>query len=54
MSILLTILYRAFNQVLKADRINFGVGEQYEIADNTADEWQQRVDDVVAGTADAA
>jgi hypothetical protein len=30
----------------------FGVDEEYPIADVVADEWQQRVDAVVAGTAD--
>ena len=28
--------------------------DNYDIGDTVADEWQQHVDDVVAGTADAA
>ena len=41
--------YRAFRDILKTDRETYGVGEDYEIGDIVADEWQQRVDDVVAG-----
>jgi hypothetical protein len=40
---------RAFNEILRVDRAKYGAGEDYEIADTIADEWQQRVDDVVAG-----
>jgi hypothetical protein len=45
--------YRAFNEILKADRTKFGVGEEYVIGDSGADEWQQHVDDVITGTTDA-
>lgn len=41
--------HRAFRDILKIDRETFGVGEDYEIGDIVADEWQQRVDDAVAG-----
>jgi hypothetical protein len=34
---------------LKVDRATYGAGEDYVIADTIADEWQQRVDDVVVG-----
>jgi hypothetical protein len=44
-----TIIYRAFRAVLKSDRETYGVGEDYVIADLVADDWQQRVDDVVSG-----
>ena len=40
---------RAFNEILKADRAKYGSDEEYKIADTIADEWQQRVDDAVAG-----
>lgn len=40
---------RAFNEILKVDRATYGACEDYVIADTVADEWQQRVDDVVAG-----
>jgi hypothetical protein len=43
---------RAFNEILKVDRATYGAGEDYEIGDTVADEWQQRVDDVVGGTVD--
>ena len=41
--------HRAFRDILKIDRETYGVGEDYEIGDIIADEWQQRVDDAVAG-----
>ena len=41
---------RAFNDILKADRSKFGADEDYVIVDTIPDEWQQRVDDAVAGT----
>ena len=44
------ILCRAFNEILKVDRATYGGEEEYEIADTLPDVWQQRVDDVVAGT----
>jgi hypothetical protein len=47
-------LCRAFTEILKADRAKFGVGDEHIIGDTVADEWQRRVDDVVAGTADTA
>lgn len=40
---------RAFRGILKTDRDTYGAGEDYEIGDVVADDWQQRVDDVVAG-----
>ncbi|CAA7262374.1 unnamed protein product [Cyclocybe aegerita] len=43
------ILCRAFNEILKIDRATYGVAEEYVIGDTVPDEWQQRVDDVVAG-----
>ncbi|KJA16691.1 hypothetical protein HYPSUDRAFT_144977, partial [Hypholoma sublateritium FD-334 SS-4] len=42
-------IVRAFRDILKTDRETYGAGEDYEIGDVVADEWQQRVDDVVAG-----
>lgn len=44
---------RAFNDLLKTDRAQFGVGEDYVIGDTIPDEWQQRVDSVVGGIAQA-
>lgn len=44
---------RAFNDLLKTDRAQFGVGEDYVIGDTIPDELQQRVDSVVGGTAHA-
>jgi len=49
-----TIIYshpicRAFRNILKTDRETYGVGEDYEIGDVIADDWQQTVDDVVGG-----
>lgn len=44
---------RAFNDLLKTDRIQYGAGEDYAIGDTVPDEWQQRVDSVVAGTDEA-
>lgn len=43
-------MHRAFNDILKADRSKFGADEDYVIADTIPDEWQQRVDNAVAGT----
>ena len=40
---------RAFRDILKNDRECYGQDEDYEIVDVIADDWQQRVDDVVAG-----
>ncbi|CAA7263726.1 unnamed protein product [Cyclocybe aegerita] len=40
---------RAFNEILKIDRATYGAAEEYVIGDTVPDEWQQRVDDVVAG-----
>jgi hypothetical protein len=42
-------LCRAFKNILKNDRATYGVGEDYQIGDLVNNEWQQRVDDVVAG-----
>lgn len=42
-------IYRIFRAILKTDRETYGVGEDYVIADLVADDWQQRVDDVVSG-----
>jgi hypothetical protein len=47
--LLIILISRAFNEILKADRAKYGADEEYEIADTIADEWQQRVDDAVAG-----
>lgn len=46
-------IYRAFRDILKTDRETYGSGEDYDIADVVADEWQQRVDDVVGGISSA-
>jgi hypothetical protein len=40
---------RAFRDILKTDRDTYGIGKNYKIGDIIADDWQQRVDDVVAG-----
>ncbi|KDR65967.1 hypothetical protein GALMADRAFT_217270 [Galerina marginata CBS 339.88] len=40
---------RIFRDVLKTDRQTYGMDEDYEIGDVVADDWQQRVDDVVGG-----
>ena len=45
------ILCRAFNEILRTDHATYGADEDYVIGDTVADEWQQRVDDVVAGSA---
>jgi hypothetical protein len=45
---------RAFNKILSTDRARFGAEDDYAIGDNVADDFQQRVDDVVAGTAEVA
>jgi len=34
---------------LKVDHATYGAGEDYVIADTVADEWQQRIHDVVMG-----
>ena len=44
---------RAFNDLLKSDRAQFGADEDYDIADTIPDDWQQRVDNVVGGIAQA-
>lgn len=49
---LMSYTCRAFNQILNTDRATYGAGDDYVIADLVADEWQQRVDDVISGTAD--
>ncbi|KAF8905266.1 hypothetical protein CPB84DRAFT_1676821, partial [Gymnopilus junonius] len=46
-----TLTARAFNKALELDCATFGVDEDYDIKDVPADDWQQRVDDVVAGAA---
>jgi hypothetical protein len=43
------LISRAFNKILKADRAKYGADEEYEIADTITDEWQQHIDDAVAG-----
>ena len=40
---------RAFRDILRTDRNTYGTGQDYEIGDVVTDDWQQRVDDVVAG-----
>lgn len=47
--IYLYLLYRGFTEILKKDRAQYGAGENYVIGDVIADEWQQRVDNVVGG-----
>ena len=47
-------MHRAFNDILKADRSKFGADEDYIITDTIPDEWQQRVDNAVAGTVEDA
>ncbi|KJA15036.1 hypothetical protein HYPSUDRAFT_149645, partial [Hypholoma sublateritium FD-334 SS-4] len=44
---------RGFTDILKNDRALYGVDEDYVIGDVIADEWQQRVDNVVGGSGDA-
>ena len=44
------LICRAFNDILKTDRARYGTSEDYVISDVIADEWQQRVDNVVGGT----
>ena len=44
-----TISYRAFNDILKKDRVLYGADEDYVIGDVIPDDWQQRVDNVVGG-----
>ncbi len=44
------LICRAFNDILKTDRARYGASEDYVINDVIADEWQQRVDNVVGGT----
>lgn len=43
---------RAFNEVLQLDRAKYGVNDDYTIGVTITDEWQQRVDEVVAGAPD--
>lgn len=43
------VFHRAFTELLKQDRAKYGAGDDYEITDSIADEWQQRVDNVVGG-----
>lgn len=50
--VLIHLTYRAFNELLKTDRAQFGADEDYVITDTIADEWQQRVDNAVAGLSD--
>ena len=45
-------MYRAFNEILRLDRAVYGASDDYTIGDTVADEWQQRVDEVVARSAD--
>ena len=52
--IFLHFMYRGFTDILKNDRAQYGVGEDYVIGDVIADEWQQRVDNVVGGSEDVA
>lgn len=49
----LHFMHRAFTDLLKTDRTQYGAGEDYVIGDMIADEWQQRIDNVVAGIAQA-
>ncbi|KAF9470071.1 hypothetical protein BDN70DRAFT_89778, partial [Pholiota conissans] len=43
---------RAFRDILNTDRSTYGAGEDYEIGDVIPNDWQQKVDDVIAGAAD--
>jgi len=43
-----------FNEILKADWLKFGTGEEYAIGDTVVDKWQQHINDVVSGTLVAA
>ncbi|KJA14234.1 hypothetical protein HYPSUDRAFT_208899 [Hypholoma sublateritium FD-334 SS-4] len=45
---------RGFTDILKNDRALYGAGEDYVIGDVIADEWQQRVDNVIGGAEDVA
>ena len=54
MIIYLYLIYRGFTEILKKDRTQYGVNEDYVIGDVIADEWQQRVDNVVGGIDDVA
>lgn len=45
-------VYRAFNDLLKTDRALYGADEDYVIGDVIPDQWQQRVDNAIAGTED--
>ena len=47
--ILILYIYRAFTDLLKKDRGLYGADEDYVITDVVADDWQQRVDNVVGG-----
>ena len=47
--IILITISRAFNEILRVDHAKYGTSDDYEIADTIADEWQQCVDDAVAG-----
>ncbi|KAF8890256.1 hypothetical protein CPB84DRAFT_1940300 [Gymnopilus junonius] len=40
---------KVFNEILKVDRGIYGADDEYEIKEVVADEWQQCVDDMVAG-----
>ena len=48
------LIRRAFTEILNVDRAQYGASEDYVINDVIADEWQQRVDNVVGGSQDAA
>lgn len=52
LKISLQLICRAFCEILRLDRLKYGAGEDYEIREVVADEWQQCIDDVVAGAAD--
>lgn len=43
---------RVFDQVLKQDRLTYGVDDDYEIGDTTPSDLQQEVDDIILGAKD--
>ncbi|PPQ78597.1 hypothetical protein CVT26_005315 [Gymnopilus dilepis] len=45
---------KAFKQILKEDRETYGIGDDYDIKDLVANDWQVQVDNIVEGLADSA
>ena len=46
------LIFRAFQAILKADCAQYGMDKDYGIGDAIASDWQQHIDDAVAGTVD--